>query len=180
MRTMILRCQECVPLNNMSPNEKSRTFRLLDNASQDDAALGYCVPWTCCPLPMCPDTVLHWGIWQDKLSWVMTWAIEHARNLVARWLSICKNWIIIGWACTKIVYSLADHARKLVTNWLCMSENWLLVGWACTKIGYSLAEHERKLVTRWLSMSENWLLFGWAWAKIDYSLAEHERKLVTL
>ncbi len=47
MRTMILRCQDGVPPNNVTPNEKYRTFRLLDNAS-----LGWCGPWTCCPWPI--------------------------------------------------------------------------------------------------------------------------------
>ncbi len=63
-------CQDHVSPNNVSPNEKSRlvprTMCLLDNA-----ALGYCVPWTWRPTPMCSDPGLHKGTCQDKLFWVM-------------------------------------------------------------------------------------------------------------
>ncbi len=63
---------------------------------------------------------------------------------VACWLSMSKNWLLVGWACAKIGYSLAEHAQNLVTCWLSMRENWLLVSWACAKIGYSFAEHALK------------------------------------
>ncbi len=49
-------------------------------------------------------------------------------------LSMCGNWLLVGWASAK---------------------NWLLVGWTCAKIGYLLAEHARKLVIRWLSLCQN-------------------------
>ena len=49
-------------------------------------------------------------------------------------LSMRENWLLVGWACMEISYSLAEHARKLVTLWLSMRENWLLVGWAYEEI----------------------------------------------
>jgi hypothetical protein len=58
----------------------------------------------------------------------------------------------LGWACSKIVYSLAEHARKIC---------------------YMLAEHAWKLVIRLLSMRENWLLASLAYAKIILTLRVH-------
>ncbi len=142
MRTMILRCQDGVPPKNVTPNEKSRTFRLLDNAS-----LGHVVPDQCVLTLGCIKVFV-------KISYYVFWH-EHARKFVTRWLRKRENWLLVGLSCA-----------KLVTHWLCMSENWLLVGWASTKIGYSLAEHALKLITRWLSMRENWLLVDWVWTKI--------------
>ncbi len=170
MRTMFLRCQDGVPPNNVTPNEKSRTSVSWTMRPLDDAALGHVVPDQCILTLDCSEVFV-------KIN-------EHALKLVTHWLSICKNWLLagwasvknwllVGWSCAKIDDSLANHARKLVTHWLSMLQNWLLVGWPCTKIGYSLAwacaktgyslaEHSRKLVTRWLSMHENWFLAGWS------------------
>ncbi len=36
---------------------------------------------------------------------------------------MCKNWLLIGWACVKIRYSLPENARKLVTCWLSIRRN---------------------------------------------------------
>ncbi len=58
---------------------------------------------------------------------------EHPQKLVTRWLSMRKNWLLVGWAYTKIGYSLAEQAQILVSRWLSMR-----------KTGYSLAEHTRK------------------------------------
>ncbi len=38
-------------------------------------------------------------------------------------LSMCKNWLLISWACVTIGYSLAELVRKLVT--LSFAGNWL-------------------------------------------------------
>ncbi len=51
-------------------------------------------------------------------------------------LSICENGLLVGWACAKIGYLLAENARKLVTCWLSMPKM-------------------QKLVIRWLSICEN-------------------------
>ncbi len=76
--------------------------------------------------------------WMMILKWVVISSYaEHARKLV-----------LVGWACAKIGYSLAEHEQKLVTRCLSMRGNWLLVGWACSKIGYSQAEHTRKSFRR--------------------------------
>ncbi len=78
-------------------------------------------------------------IWMMVLRWVViSLYAEHAKKLVAHWMSMHKNWLLVGWACTKIGYSLAEHAQKLVTLWLSMRTNWLLADWAYAKI---LSEH---------------------------------------
>ncbi len=51
-------------------------------------------------------------------------------------LSKRENWLLVGWVCMEIDYSLAEHARKLVTLWLSISGNWLLVGWAYAEIHF--------------------------------------------
>ncbi len=38
-------------------------------------------------------------------------------------LSMCGNWLLVGWACVKIGYSLSEHAWKLVTRWLSIRGN---------------------------------------------------------
>ncbi len=63
-------------------------------------------------------------IWMMFLKWVVISSYaEHAQNL-----------LLVGWACVKIGYSLAEHEWKLVTLWLSIPENWLLVGWAYAEI----------------------------------------------
>ncbi len=71
--------------------------------------------------------------------------------MILKWVVISpytehtRNWLLVGWACAKIGYSLAEQ----------MHENWLLASWACAVIGYSLTEHARKLVTHKLIIQEN-------------------------
>ncbi len=40
-------------------------------------------------------------------------------------LSMCGNWLLVGWTCAKIGYLLVEHVRKLVPRWLSMCENHL-------------------------------------------------------
>jgi hypothetical protein len=62
-------------------------------------------------------------------SWKIGYSLgEHARKLVTRWLTMHKNWLLVGLSCAKIGFSLAEDARKLITRWLIMRENWLLIG----------------------------------------------------
>jgi hypothetical protein len=70
-------------------------------------------------------------------------------------MSMREDWLLVGWARTKIGYLLNEHAWRLVTCGLSMLENCLLVGRACTKIGYLLNKHAWRLVTRWLSICKN-------------------------
>ncbi len=53
--------------NNVSPNEKSWTFRPLDSASLRRCGLGYFLPWTWRPWSMCSDPALQRGTCQEKL-----------------------------------------------------------------------------------------------------------------
>ncbi len=47
------------------------------------------------------------------LKWVVISPyVEHARKLVTGWLSMRKNWLLIGW----------EHAWKLVIRWLSLRE----------------------------------------------------------
>ncbi len=38
--------------------------------------------------------------------------LSKRKNRVTLWLSICKNWLLVGWACAIIGYSLARSIRK--------------------------------------------------------------------
>ncbi len=84
-------------------------------------------------------------------------------------LSMRENWLLIGWACARIGYSMAEHAQKwLVVGWACARIGYSMAEqWACTKNGQSLAEHARKLVTRYCS---------WAYVKLSTVLFHHKRK----
>ncbi len=72
-------------------------------------------------------------------------------------LSMRENRLLVGWACAKVGYSLAEYARKLITRRLSMRENWLLVSRAYAKIGYSLAEHTQNSFGRTVCFSEFFL-----------------------
>ncbi len=62
--------------------------------------------------------------WMMFLKWVVISSYdEHVRKLITRWLSMRGNWLLIGWACTEIGYSLTEHTRKLVTRWLSIHRN---------------------------------------------------------
>ncbi len=45
---------------------------------------------------------------------------EHAQNLFAHWMSMHKNWLLVGWACAKIGYSLAEHSPKSFRSTTCI------------------------------------------------------------
>ncbi len=62
--------------------------------------------------------------WMMFLKWVV----------IPLMLSMRENWLLLGWACLEIGYSLAEHLRKL--DWLSIRGNWLLVGWAYAEIHF--------------------------------------------
>jgi hypothetical protein len=55
--------------------------------------------------------------WMMVLKWVViTPYADHVRKLVIRLLSMRKNGLLVGRACMKIGYSLAQHPKKLVNH----------------------------------------------------------------
>jgi hypothetical protein len=67
--------------------------------------------------------------WIMFLKWeVISPYAEHARKLVTCRLSMHGNWLLIGWACAEIGYSLAEHTRKLVTRWLSICGKFVFIG----------------------------------------------------
>jgi hypothetical protein len=70
--------------------------------------------------------------WMSILKWVgISLYAEHARKLFTHWLSMCtkfftcwlsmhENWLLIGWACAKIGYMLAEHTQKSFWCTMCI------------------------------------------------------------
>ncbi len=52
--------------------------------------------------------------WMRFLKWVVISPpyAEHAQKLVTHWLGMRGNWLLVGWACAQIGYSLAEHTQK--------------------------------------------------------------------
>jgi hypothetical protein len=66
-----------------------------------------------------------WWFWNGLWFPLMPSYAEHAQKLVTRWLSMRGNWLLVGWACTKIGYLLAEQSRKSLRRTTCISKFFL-------------------------------------------------------